>query len=238
MKKLKKIQLMTAIIKCETGLHIGGSDAEMHIGGIDNPVIKNPFTKEPYIPGSSLKGKIRSLLEWKTGVIEPAPFSWKTYQNETAATRKLEVKKILQLFGVAGSDQLTPEQAGEIGQSRLSFWDSNLTRSWVEQIQQENMLFVEAKTENSINRISGTADYPRQMERVPAGSEFEFRLSIKTLEEDPDWISYVVKALQLLELDSLGGSGTRGYGKIKFKNLKVDGQPIAQELLEKGPFVD
>lgn len=83
------------------------------------------------------------------------------------------------------------------------------------------MLFVEAKTENSINRISGTADYPRQMERVPAGSEFEFRLSIKTLEEDPDWISYVVKALQLLELDSLGGSGTRGYGKSNLRTLKL-----------------
>ena len=142
------------------------------------------------------------------------------------------------MFGVPGSDQLTLEQAGEIGQSRLSFWDSSLTRSWVEQIQQENILFVEVKTENSINRITGTSISKRQMERVPAGSEFEFRLTIKTLEGDSDWISYIVKALQLLELDSLGGSGTRGYGKIKFENLKVDGQPIAQELLEIGPFVD
>ena len=63
--KLKEIKEITATIEIVTGLHIGGNNDEIKIGGIDNPVIKNPLTNEPYIPGSSLKGKIRSLIEWQ-----------------------------------------------------------------------------------------------------------------------------------------------------------------------------
>lgn len=118
--KLKKIHLITAQIVCETGLHIGGSDAEIHIGGIDNQVVKNPITHEPYIPGSSLKGKIRSLLEWKSGVVQSGPFSWETFFKEPDEDRKKEILKILQLFGVGGSQILNVEQAKQIGPDRKS----------------------------------------------------------------------------------------------------------------------
>ena len=50
-------------IKVLTGLHIGGPTTGLNIGGVDNIVIKDAKGK-PYIPGSSLKGKMRSLLEY------------------------------------------------------------------------------------------------------------------------------------------------------------------------------
>jgi CRISPR-associated protein Csm3 len=234
--KLKKIHLITAQIVCETGLHIGGSDAEIHIGGIDNQVVKNPITHEPYIPGSSLKGKIRSLLEWKSGVVQSGPFSWETFFKEPDEDRKKEILKILQLFGVGGSQILNVEQAKQIGPTRLSFWDCSLSRDWVEQIKRDNLLFVEAKTENTIDRIQGTAKHPRQTERVPAGALFDFNLSCKELDVDENWLPYIVRFLKLLELDSLGGSGSRGYGKIRFCNIRIDGQPMPKGLAEVNPF--
>lgn len=234
--KLKKIHLITAQIVCETGLHIGGSDAEIHIGGVDNQIVKNPITHEPYIPGSSLKGKIRSLLEWKSGVVQSGPFSWETFSKEQDEGRKKEILKILQLFGVGGSQILNAEQAKQIGPTRLSFWDCSLSREWVEQIKRDNLLFVEAKTENTIDRIQGTAKHPRQTERVPAGALFDFNLSCKELDADEDWLPYIVRFLKLLELDSLGGSGSRGYGKIRFRNIRIDGQPMPKKLAEVNPF--
>ncbi len=234
--KLNKIHLITAQIFCETGLHIGGSDAEVHIGGIDNQVVKNPITREPYIPGSSLKGKIRSLLEWKAGVAQNGPFSWDTLQKETNDLRGKEILKVLQLFGVGGSQALSDEQAKQIGPTRLSFWDCPLSREWVDQIKRDNMLLVEAKTENTIDRIKGTALHPRQTERVPAGAMFDFALSCKVLEGDEDWLPYIVNFLKLLELDSLGGSGSRGYGKISFRQIKVDGEELTKSLSEINAF--
>jgi CRISPR type III-A-associated RAMP protein Csm3 len=68
MKMASSIQMMgkvviTGGIRLVTGLHIGGAAAGLDIGGVDNPIIRHPVTREPYIPGSSLRGKIRALLE-------------------------------------------------------------------------------------------------------------------------------------------------------------------------------
>ena len=234
--KLKKIHLITAQIVCKTGLHIGGSDAEIHIGGIDNGVIKNPITHEPYVPGSSVKGKIRSLLEWKSGIVQRGPLGWSEYVNEGDVSRKKEVLKILKLFGVGGSQTLTTQQAELVGPCRLAFWDCSLSEDWVRDVKNDNLLLVEAKTENTIDRITGTSNNCRQTERVPAGAVFDFKLSCKELDEDEDWLPYIIKSLRLLELDSLGGSGSRGYGKIRFENIKVDGEPIPNEWLQASPF--
>ena len=77
--QLKNLHKITATVVCETGLHVGGNDGEMHIGGIDNPVIKHPITNEPYIPGSSLKGKMRAMLEWRSGFVKEKPLDWQDY---------------------------------------------------------------------------------------------------------------------------------------------------------------
>lgn len=219
--KLTKILTIKAQLVCVSGLHIGAGDTEMHIGGIDNTVIRNPLTNVPYIPGSSLKGKIRSLLEWRSGAVREKPLSLADYQNG----ERRDVLSILQLFGVGGGDQLTNEKALVLGPSRLSFWDCELNEAWRKSIDDANLLTTEAKSENSINRISGVADHPRFTERVVAGARFDFRLSMKVLERDEEGLlRTILSGLRLLEADSLGGSGSRGYGKVKFENLTIDGE--------------
>jgi CRISPR-associated protein Csm3 len=218
--QLTSIAKIEASLFLETGLHIGAGDGEMHIGGVDNTVIKHPRTQEPYIPGSSLKGKIRSLLEWRSGAVEAGPLGWR-------AKDKPGVRPILQLFGLGGGD-LKEDEALQIGPTRLAFWDCFLREDWLKSMRGDNLLLTEVKSENSINRISGVAQHPRQTERVPSGASFDFRLSFKRLDGDDEKLLDVALAgLKLLELDSLGGSGSRGYGKVKFKNLKIDGQDEA-----------
>ena len=99
--QLKNIQILTATLTLESGLHIGAGDSEIHIGGIDNSVVKHPISGEPYIPGSSLKGKIRSLLEWKSGTVQEDPLGKKEYEQSTGE-QQTAVKHILQLFGISG----------------------------------------------------------------------------------------------------------------------------------------
>lgn len=62
--KLEKKIVYTGIITLKTGLHIGGTNASLNIGGPDNFVVRNPIDNIPYIPGSSLKGKMRALVEF------------------------------------------------------------------------------------------------------------------------------------------------------------------------------
>src|SRR5690348_8184085 len=60
-------QEITGRIHCLSGLRVGGSDELLQIGGADLTCIKHPVTLEPYIPGSSIKGKMRSELEQQLG---------------------------------------------------------------------------------------------------------------------------------------------------------------------------
>lgn len=231
--KLTNIIEITATLRLKTGLHIGSGNTEMHIGGIDNPVIKNPITNQPYIPGSSLKGKIRSLLEWRSGEVQEKPLSLENLRKPKNDPQS--IKDILSLFGLTADSQNEQEQLKQIGVSRLAFWDCELTKEWVEDINQNHQSFTEAKSENSINRITATAEHPRQMERVPAGTPFDFKLTMRQFENDRDeLLELVLKGLRLLELDSLGGSGSRGYGKVEFENLKVAGQDV--NLSQIDPF--
>jgi len=222
MPQLTAITTITATLELVTGLRIGAGDSEMHIGGVDNTVIKHPHTQSPYIPGSSLKGKMRSLLEWRSGAVKEEALGWKDYEKSSGATQA-EVKCILQLFGISGGDKVGVEEMGKIGPTRISFWDCNLNKEWADHIREANFSLTEVKSENRINRISGVAEHPRQTERVPAGAQFDFCLSVRKLTGDGDeLIATVLQGLKLLELDSVGGSGSRGYGKVKFVNLKID----------------
>lgn len=233
--QLLKIQKLCGQLQLLSGLRIGASESEIRIGGVDNQVIRHPHTSEPYIPGSSLKGKVRSLLEWLSGAVKPEPLGFADINDQ----RYPLVRPILQLFGVGGGDKLSDKQAAELGPTRLAFWDAPLRREWVEQVNAGNNLLVEVKTENRINRIQGVAEHPRQAERVPAGAAFDFTLSIKVLNIDGDGAELrrvLFKGLRLLELDSLGGSGSRGYGKVKFNRLTLDGEDIQTEFDRIDPF--
>lgn len=231
--QLTRIQTITARLTLETGLHIGAGDTEMHIGGVDKQVVKHPLTNQPYIPGSSLKGKMRSLLEWKSGAVQEKPLGLADLDSARPdSAQKRQIAAVVKLFGVSGDAQLTEERAREIGPTRLAFWDCELAADWLNEVEQLNLGLTEIKSENSINRITGVAVAPRFFERVPAGAIFDFRLSLKVL-NDEDLLPAVLAGLRLIELDSLGGSGSRGYGKVRFADLKLDGQSIA---LPQDPF--
>lgn len=204
-----KMKMITGKIKVVTGLHIGSGDTEMHIGGTDNPVIKNAATNEPYIPGSSLKGKMRSLLRLYEG------------QGDNG-------EKVSKLFG-------SPAGNGTVKPACLSFWDCFLTEDWKKAIDKKQMLYTEVKMENSIDRVTGTATNPRNTERVLPGSEFDFKLTVKQYDNE-DVLPLVLGTMKLLEMDALGGSGSRGYGRIKFEELKLDGRDIQSGLDAVKPF--
>ena len=235
-QQLTAITTITATLELVTGLRIGAGDSVMHIGGVDNAVIKHPHTQSPYIPGSSLKGKMRSLLEWRSGAVKEEALGWKDYEKASGSVQA-EVKRILQLFGISGDAKLGVEDLVTMGPTRISFWDCNLNPNWENQIRDDNFSLTEVKSENRINRISGVAEHPRQTERVPAGAQFDFRLSVKKLAGDgDDLLTTVLQGLKLLELDSVGGSGSRGYGKVKFVNLNIDGADAQARLDAIQPF--
>lgn len=233
--QLNIIQKITGTLVLESGLHIGAGDSEMRIGGTDSPVVKDPLTGQPYIPGSSLKGKIRSLLEWRYGLVlasEGKPYSFKQLakdENNSAG------RDVIKLFGGA-PDNAEEQLVSSIGPTRLAFWDCPLSSDWkTEEADSRNLLITEVKSENSINRIAGTAESPRFIERVIAGARFDFTLTIKVLAGD-DLLDIVLLGLRLLELDSLGGSGSRGYGKIKFAALKLDDTDLMKQFHAITPF--
>ncbi len=235
--QLTQIKQITGTLVLKTGLHIGGGDTEMHIGGIDNQVVKDPVSGLPYIPGSSLKGKIRSLLEWKLGLVLASNGSTFSFKHLKSNEIDSDAGNLLRLFGGA-PDKETDEKIKAIGPTRLAFWDCQLNSIWAKELRDNrNLSPTEAKTENSIDRISGTAANGaiRQTERVIAGAKFDFRLSLK-VHDGEDLLPLLLQGLKLLELDSLGGSGSRGYGKIEFKDLKIiDGEALT---LPDNPFAE
>ncbi len=216
--KLDEIKEITGRIILKSGLHIGAGDTEMKIGGTDNPVIKHPHTLEPYIPGSSLKGKIRTLLEMRSGLMvktkpEGSPVSLKTLQG-LEGNEKEQCEKILKLFGAIGADA---DEASTLGPTRASFADCPLDSAWKEKASEGHLSLTEVKSENSINRIRGTAENPRFTERVPADTEFRFCITLKRLEPDEDLEIFLLEGMKLLQMDALGGSGSRGYGRVNFE---------------------
>jgi CRISPR-associated protein Csm3 len=231
MPQLTHISTIEATLEVVTGLRIGAGDSEMHIGGVDNTVVKHPLTGSPYIPGSSLKGKMRSLLEWRSGAVKEAPLGAKDF-SDAKAEQKPEIKRILQLFGIGGGDVKDAEAlVRELGPTRLAFWDCPLEEKWEDEVRDNNQLLTEVKSENIINRISGVAEHPRNTERVPAGAKFVFRLSFKKLAgDDETLLDTVLQGLKLIEHDSLGGSGSRGYGKVKFVDLKIDNEDWTEKF--------
>jgi CRISPR-associated protein Csm3 len=220
LKGVLKIKVKITVL---TGLHIGGSKENVEIGGVDNIVEKlkvfrpgytvngkSEFLDVPYIPGSSLKGKLRSLVEWvekdgNGGIIaisnEGKPCSCGTC-------------RVCKLFGVYQARNI-------VEPVRLRVDDFYPTRETLEMW--ERILeggYVEIKTENMINRIRGVAEHPRHTERVIAGSEFEGFLTLRLFEGDgsgEELLKLLKTALEMLEDDYLGGSGSRGYGRVKIK---------------------
>jgi len=212
-----KIVKLTGTVELLSGLHIGGGDDTMKIGGIDNGVIKDANSDNPYIPGSSLKGKMRTLLEWDAGVVgigDGNPFNSKLLSDPIFAdgTIKSNAETLLKLFG---------DKEGEFGITRISVGDCSLSQK----SKDKDMVLTEGKWENTIDRRTGTAKHgvgARQTERVPAGVKFDFDIRIKVLDGDneEELKKMVEKGLDLIQIDYLGGNGSRGYGRVNFIDRK------------------
>lgn len=202
-------------IKALTGMHIGGNSIGMAIGGADKVVVRNPLTNEPYIPGSSLRGKMRSLLERARGDEKYNPeggFSLKEGKLESAAGTRSD-SLLGQLFGVSASESNKQP-------TRLMVRDAHLTKdskSELENAPNTDMPMTEVKTEVNIDRITSAAN-PRQFERVPAGAVFNFELVLTLMEGDDEekFLNLIREGLELVQHDSLGGHGSRGYGSVEF----------------------
>ncbi|MDR7666820.1 type III-A CRISPR-associated RAMP protein Csm3 [Methanosarcina sp. Z-7115] len=202
--------LLKGTITCETGLHIGGTSEGIEIGGLENIVIRDPKTDLPFIPGSSLKGKMRTLLE----------LSYKD-SSENIIKNKGEPCKCgkcipCKIFGSSAPDNKSKDDDRQQGPTRLVVRDSFTTVVKLE---------TELKSENTINRITSEAN-PRSMERVPRGTQFKFEMIFSIYEEE-DYSNFLklIDSMKLLEDSYLGGSGTRGYGQIQFKDIYVLKRP-------------
>lgn len=210
--RIKQIAKITGTISCITGLCIGGTSNALEIGGISQEVIKNPITKEPYIPGSSLKGKMRSELEKKYGNISKDKFG--EYSQPCGCGK--EDCLICKIFGA----HKKPGAAS--APTRIIVRDAILTeesKKIIAELPIDHGSYLERKVENIVKRNTGTADTPRTIERVPAGLSFDFEIVLRIFEGDDEkeLIDYVLEGMKLVELSYLGGSGSRGYGQVKFK---------------------
>lgn len=199
---------MTAL----TGIHVGGSKEKLQIGGVDSPVLRDPNTNYPYIPGSSLKGKMRMLLEFALGKIyidnEGKALPWECNDS---------TDNIVRIFG-------TSKKGLESGPTRLvvrdAYPDNETIEMW-ENLDSE-LQYTELKPENSIDRLTSEAN-PRFLERVVKDSKFdvEFVYSIYDLNDngkvDKENLGRILESLRLLEHSGIGGNISRGYGQIKFE---------------------
>lgn len=221
---LRGIKTLKGQIKLLSGLHIGAGKDTVEIGGLDQPVIKNPITGAPYIPGSSLKGKMRSLLE--TAVFAAKnPATAKAVANGKPCGCGKKDCMICKMFGA----HTPPSECDpELGPTRLIVRDSTLTDECQAQYE-SGRLPMEIKYENVIDRVKGSAEHPRPLERVPAGVSFKLDIGIKIYEnDDPEaLVKFLEQGLKLVQLDALGGCSSRGCGQVEFVELTLqDGDGV------------
>lgn len=214
-------------IECLTGLHIGGSEPQMEIGGLNAFVLRDANTNYPYIPGSSIKGKMRHLLELVTGAV-----------NDPIDGKLGNVSKdsnIVRVFGIGADEKENEIELTNTGLSRLIVRDAYPDETTIEMWEKldSDLEYTEPKAENTIDRLTSAAN-PRFLERVVKGSRFNFELVYTVLHMEQDEnptktnndIRNILMALRLLETSALGKSGTRGYGKVR---IHIEEAPIVLE---------
>ena len=189
-----------------SGTRVGGSDDLLGIGTVDLTCIKNPVTRQPYLPGSSLKGRMRSELEKQLG-----QFGGRDGNQPCGCGQCM----VCRVFG----PHFNPRH--NLGPTRLIVRDALLVSGGE----------IETKTENIIDRKLGTALHPRQVERVVPDSVFDFQVIINVLGLDQN-CSYegksgglalytiVRRGMQLLENSGIGSGVGKGYGRLHFVDIR------------------
>lgn len=220
MKKLIKHVELKGTMVVETGLRIGAGSSSLEIGGLDNPIVRHPLTKQPYVPGSSLKGKLRSLLElnkYRSG----------NFREPSATSGPCGCGACIPCWLFGCGDVKNASEP-----TRLLFRDCALDENSVTELEpllSEGIFYSEVKTEVTMDRSTGKVGHagPRSMDRIAAGSRLGFSVTIRVFEGDneKEMENALKHALRLLEAEGLGGSISRGYGRVKFQNLTWDGRP-------------
>src|SRR6202042_27129 len=208
-------------MRCETGLHVGAGKGSLEIGGADNPVVKDAHGR-PYVPGSTLRGRIRALLEQATGLAVPSELvyiSKRKGQEVRIHQSERPDDEVCLLFGrnPGRMDRVSGDSAESSAATpaRLTVYDAPLIAESITPQMRENMddELTEVKSENAIDRITSQAN-PRTLERVPAGARFHVRFVMDMLcDEDAVLLPLFLQGLRLLEDDALGGGGSRGSGR-------------------------
>ncbi|MDR0912825.1 MAG: type III-A CRISPR-associated RAMP protein Csm3 [Methanobrevibacter sp.] len=224
--------LICGKIVCDTGLHIGDSNDSLEIGGIDNMVIRDKESDLPYIPGSSLKGKLRFLLELNDqDSTKYILTEYETFKKKGANACQCGECVSCHIFGFTNSDDAKFKGPTRIivrdalpDDDTKSFWKNSddISRG------------TELKVENRIDRIEGTAKDPRPTERVPRTSKFDLNIVFSIYcDEDKDNFKHIFRAFELLEDSYLGGNGSRGYGQVHFEELSIYEKPKSYYTGEK-----
>ncbi len=225
--KLEKKVFFQGVLQLRTGMHIGGSSLGLAIGGADKVVVRNPVTKRPYTPGSSLKGKLRSLLEKSHDlvVIETKEKNGKTEWHGPLCTNPAQ--PLVQLFGFPAEETTNPN-VKLLAPTRLTVRDGDLLNiEEIERAGETDMYGTEIKTEVNIDRLTSAAN-PRNFERVPAGAKFAFQMVVDIYNVDTasdangsnyakQYMMMLREGLRLMENDYIGGQGSRGYGQVEVK---------------------
>lgn len=204
-----EVKIVKGTIELITGLHIGAGNDDIHIGGVDTQVVKDR-NGMPYIPGSSLKGKIRSLLELSEGLIN---------DKQTGPVSSADAP-----------NSIIPKMFGDTVKyrARLLFRDCFISEESEKELLDKAIPATEAKVENAINRWEGKCISPRTIERVISGIKFDYEVVVRLFDDDneEEIKNKLLFGMRMLQNDALGGSGSRGYGKIKFDNLEWNGEPL------------
>lgn len=213
--QLRKKIFIKGEINVLTGLMIGSSSSAMDIGGVDKMVIRHPITRLPYIPGSSLKGKLRSLLELNLGEVgEDERGNYGPTHNPKHAAA--------QLFGFIKHKQNNRKKQQP---SKVIVRDGYLENG--DELRDTELGYTELKAENSIDRITAAAN-PRFFERVPKGAKFLMEIIVNIFAGDDEqlFLEKLFHAMKLLEDDYLGGGGSRGNGQVKIVIDKMEARTL------------
>lgn len=232
MKHLVKHVEINGVLRAVTGLRIGAGKGGLEIGGLDNPILRHPETRVPYVPGSSIKGKLRSLLEVEGFSVGERPAPTPKYNEKKEEYGPCDCAKcvVCWLFG-CGDARNTKEP------TRLIFRDCPIVKEDEDRLRamlNEGVFYSEVKDEVVMDRGKGTVAGagPRPMDRIMANTRLHFRLTLRVLQGDneAEMKNALFHAFRLLEKDGLGGSVSRGYGQVRFENLTWDGTDVSEDL--------